>query len=177
MAKKFEKKLTAFFNLLKKVQCFLYLADIFFQLDTVSQNIHWSLKNTVLPNKCKDISDVFFRPFLFYRNYTVIMNPSDINCIARCKNLNQNPIIGDFVTRMFGQEHSFHNQEKPVHEDISSFRERNKAVPRAIKDNLRGPSQVENLYQSCVQNTVKIIKQMKEGKIHSFQENNTVSKL
>ena len=102
-------------------------------------------------------------------------HPLDIKNLEKSRVLEYESVVGDFATRLLGSEHSIHNQQKPVHEDINSFQQRNKAIPQAIKNNLRGFSQMENLYQSCVQNTTKIIKQLKGSKIEIPQKDNEVS--
>ena len=103
------------------------------------------------------------------------MDPSDIKILEKNRSLDYESVFGHFTTRLAGPEHSLHNQQKPKHEEVSSFLQRNKDVPQAIRDNLRGSSHLEQIFQSCVQNTMKIFQQIKENKIQIHQQNDKVS--
>ena len=98
------------------------------------------------------------------------MNPLDIKNIRKCKTLRQENVVGDFVTRMVGSQHSIHNPQSRDYVDVH----RNKTVAKAITENLRGSTPMQNLYNSTRQITVDTIKLVLNDKIQLTKENDKV---
>ena len=98
------------------------------------------------------------------------MNPLDILNLGKCKTLRQDSVVGDFVTRMVGSHHSIHNPKLHDYDGV----QRNKNVAKAMVENLRGSTQMQNLYDSTRQVTVDTIKLLLNEKIQIYEENDNV---
>ena len=84
-------------------------------------------------------------------------------------------IAGEFTRRLVGNEHSFYNSEMTAYDVTHPIYQRNKEFPRSFYQNMRGATQMQNLHKSCVENTIDIIRLVKDNKLKFYDNNNTVS--
>ena len=91
--------------------------------------------------------------------------------MLKCKTLKNGSVIGDFVTRMVGLGHSFHNPQSHKN-DVN---ERNKVMSKTIHENLRSPDHVLKLFRSTRQVTVNTIKLILDKKLEAYENVHTVS--
>ena len=124
----------------------------------------------------------------------MVLNPLDVSFVEKCKLLSQQPIFGDFATRMIGKQHSLYNiYSTSLYDKIKRifkrlwnyFKQTNdetaEDVPQGqdlisqpLVHNLRGLPQLKDLFNSCMKNTIKIIKQILNEEIPTYDHNNKV---
>ena len=125
----------------------------------------------------------------------MVLNPLDVSFVEKCKLLSQQPIFGDFATRMVGKQHSLYNiYSTSFYDKIKRFFERlwqdfrqgkeeiaedvpqgQDLISQPLVHNLRGLPQLKDLFNSCVKNTIKITKQILNEEIPTYDHNNKVT--
>jgi len=98
------------------------------------------------------------------------MNPLDITNVSRCNTLVNGSAIGDFMTRMVGSKHYFHNPR--IYD--RNVTKKNEMLLRVVHENLRGTTQRRDLFDATVHVTLKTINLILDKKLQSCNENNSV---
>ena len=124
----------------------------------------------------------------------MVLNPLDVSFVEKCKLLSQQPIFGDFASRMVGKQHSLYNiYSTSVYDKIKRFFERlwqdfrqekeeiaedvpqgQDLISQPLVRNLRGLPQLKDLFNSCMKNAIKITKQILNNEIPTYDHNNKV---
>uniref|UniRef100_H2XZI0 Cytochrome P450 n=1 Tax=Ciona intestinalis TaxID=7719 RepID=H2XZI0_CIOIN len=106
----------------------------------------------------KRLGDVFTIKLAGW-NVHVFMNPHDVPNLERAKNIDHKNVIGDFVSRMVGDEHMIHNPAR--HSD---------AVPKILESTLRSTMHLMTLCDSCTNVLPKTIKRTLKSEFNCKRE-------